>query len=408
MSDRTLIDGALSPSSRIRLAYTINNDQPVRCTYISDEPLFYIDAPMTDDDESDLLALHEDIFNESDLAKLSPPDEMSARDIFDEQFSAAPASFISLEQTIADLRASRFAATLLDFATDQKIRIETAEQMTPIFYDRTQGIIRLRPQLAPLQQKLLLIRELRRVWQHRQGALIHPLLFHPDHAIVINRVQAADLSVTAVRVAWELRLAGAPELWSHLQANGHHDMARAFAREASLDFRALNNGRAAAAAFETWFLSERCRAFDRTLIQQMLADYQSYIVRAGHEETSRMLTQQIIAALGEMPYGKNYLAAYAATILADPIFTDVRDRSNANFLWFIKFEQSFRATERDLQGEQGSATHQSLPESANRVSDTTAQVIELAPKSAPSASAVVGGNAVVVDLARFRRDTCRD
>jgi hypothetical protein len=36
-------------------------------------------------------------------------------------------------------------------------------------------------------------------------------------------------------------------------------------------------------------------------------------------------------------------------IMNDPVFTDVRDRSNANFLWFIKFERSFMETERELQ-----------------------------------------------------------
>ena len=35
--------------------------------------------------------------------------------------------------------------------------------------------------------------------------------------------------------------------------------------------------------------------------------------------------------------------------MTDPIFTDVRDRSNANFLWFIKFERSFKETEQELQ-----------------------------------------------------------
>jgi len=50
-----------------------------------------------------------------------------------------------------------------------------------------------------------------------------------------------------------------------------------------------------------------------------------------------------------MPFGKNYLAEHAVTIMDDAIFTEVRDRSNANFLWFIKFERSFRETEQELQ-----------------------------------------------------------
>jgi len=64
---------------------------------------------------------------------------------------------------------------------------------------------------------------------------------------------------------------------------------------------------------------------------------------------AKSLTAGIISALGSVPYGKNYLAQHATTIMEDAIFTDVRDRSNANFLWFIKFERSFRETEQELQ-----------------------------------------------------------
>ena len=57
----------------------------------------------------------------------------------------------------------------------------------------------------------------------------------------------------------------------------------------------------------------------------------------------------MITAMGEQPFGKNYLSQYARAIIEDPVFTEVRDRSNANFLWFIKFERSFRETEQALQ-----------------------------------------------------------
>jgi len=54
-------------------------------------------------------------------------------------------------------------------------------------------------------------------------------------------------------------------------------------------------------------------------------------------------------ALGEQPYGKNYLARFTDLIINDPLFTDVRDRSNANFLWFVKFEHAYNEAEQDLQ-----------------------------------------------------------
>ena len=81
----------------------------------------------------------------------------------------------------------------------------------------------------------------------------------------------------------------------------------------------------------------------------MLSDYQGYVFDM--DDATQNITPTLIAALGEMPFGKNYLAEHAATIMNDPIFSDIRDRSNANFLWFIKFERSFRETEHDLQNE---------------------------------------------------------
>ena len=67
------------------------------------------------------------------------------------------------------------------------------------------------------------------------------------------------------------------------------------------------------------------------------------------ETDAQMITPTLISALGSMPYGKNYLSDHIDIIMNDPIFTDVRDRSNANFLWFIKFERSFKETEQELQ-----------------------------------------------------------
>jgi hypothetical protein len=114
--------------------------------------------------------------------------------------------------------------------------------------------------------------------------------------------------------------------------------------EAYRDFRTVNNGIANAAVFEEWFLSERCREQDKRLIQVMLADDNGLVF--GDEQTSKTISAEFIAAIGAMPFGKNYLAIHAATIMNDPIFTEVRDRSNANFLWFIKFEKSFKEAEK--------------------------------------------------------------
>lgn len=391
-------------ASRRRFAYTLNNAQPVRCTYISEEPLFYLDDMASIEEEaefdftSDLFA----DFSDFPPASVTENTDEAALNLFAEQLSNTGET-VPLSQTLTDLRTSRMGAALLDFALENNAQIDFADQLEPASYDRDTGRITLRAGLSSHEQTLLLVRELRRLWQHRQGTLIHPLLFHPDQAIVVNRVLSADLMTLMVRVAWELRLAGQPAAWDMLETRGHHDLTRAFAREALADFRALASGRANTAVFEAWFISERCRTPDRKLIQQMLADYQGYIAKAGHAETSKVLTQQIISALGEMPYGKNYLSPHAATILADALFTEIRDRSSANFLWFIKFEQSFRLSERDLQVSGGEPTLSASPRT-HGPSSNTAQVI-------PYPAATAGGRdgaarraaqGVVVDLQFWR------
>jgi len=140
-------------------------------------------------------------------------------------------------------------------------------------YDRKNKKIMINPTLNNEDQILMATQELRRHYQHRQGALIHPLMFHPDNAILINRAQTCDLVVSMIRVAWELQLAGNKDVWTRIENSSMADLGRAFAREAYLDFRTINNGEAAAAVFEAWFLSERCRSQDKVLIQQMLSDY---------------------------------------------------------------------------------------------------------------------------------------
>jgi hypothetical protein len=257
-----------------------------------------------------------------------------------------------------------------------------SDQIETAIYDRKAGQILINAQINQVDQVFLAVQELRRHYQHRQGALIHPLTFHPDNAVLINRAQHADLVVSVIRVAWELQLSGFKEAWDRIEGSSMADLGRAFAREAFLDFRTINNGQASAAVFEAWFLSERCRMQDKVMINQMLADHQGYVFEL--EQSESVMTPALIAALGAMPFGKNYLAEHAPTIMDDAIFTDVRDRSNANFLWFIKFERSFRETEQGLQSsdslseQQGSSaaqTHNMQGQFDESIQSPTAEII---------------------------------
>jgi len=358
-----------------RVAYTIDNYQPVSCTIIGDQPLFYMDYE--GDFIEDLLE-EESMFDssfdmhesaeakmlEKELAALKHELELMER--FSEDFTdsrkekcenfaslgaelCAPQDVDQIEQ--ADITKilceSRIASAYLAEAKKYDVDIVFSSQIETGLYDRNAGTIFINPVLGETDQVLVLARELRRHWQHRQGALINPLMFDPDNSILINRVQEADLTVSVVRIAWELQLSGYKEAWARLENSGLADLGHALAREAFLDFRTLNNGVASAAVFETWFISDRCEKQDKKLIQQMLADNENYVFDMADGHTS--LTPSIIAALGSMPYGKNYLAQHAAAIMDDPVFAEVRDRSNANFLWFIKFERTCRETEQELQ-----------------------------------------------------------
>lgn len=381
------------------MAYTINNYQPVICTIVADQPYFYMEEDGVPED--DLLGLEEYADFEKDIAdlkhkmeayeKLSKNFEKNSAQIMDDFLAdakeiteAAQTSKTEMVQP-ADkimmlLAKSRMGLSLLEFAHNSGVQIVESTLVDTAQYDRNTRKIYVHPQLEETRSILLAVRELRRHWQHKKGVLIHPLTFHPDHAIVTNRAQIADLTVSMIRVAWELQLAGYRQAWDVIEHSSMADLGRAFAREAFVDFRSLESGKAAAAAFETWFLSERCRHEDKKLIQAMLADHQGYVFH--DTEASRQISIELISALGAQPYGKNYLAQHAKAIIEDPVFTEVRDRSNANFLWFIKFERSFNETEQALQSAEGhSSEGGALPPStttqAGQTDDRNATVISL-------------------------------
>jgi hypothetical protein len=319
------------------------------------------------------------------------------------------------QEIVDTLGASRLAASLLSFALTHGVVVACDPQTLGAFYDRDAKKIFINPDLELADQVMLAARELRRHWQHRQGVLLHPLTFHPDQAILINRAQLADLAATMIRTGWELQLAGHKDAWQRIENSPLADLGRSFAREAYVDFRTIASGAATAAVFETWFLSERCRHQDKQLIQAMLADYQGYMF--GSEQVSRTISIDLISALGEMPFGKNYLASYAQMIMSDPVFTEVRDRSNANFLWFIKFERSFRETEQQLQSSGVIHTSSDLAEGQQKHSGDRGneQEYDLArPDFAPNGqqstgnaleAAAIDSNVIHVQFGRVRSDS---
>lgn len=339
------------------------------CNILGDQPLFFIDY--VDAEESDFMdpmALLEGDAGSAGyyaenieqlrrrMARLESANvhiDGYARESVDAAFDAAAASLgvaqsrIELAEVLRLLTHSRLAAALYTDVKTRGLKIDMSASVDTASYDRDHLLIRLNPRLPADLAVLALTRSLRQAWLHLNGAAIHPLHFAPEEAVLLNRIQQADLACSMIRCAWELNLAGEKNAWSRLITGSAYDLAVGFAREAIADFRALNNGQALHASFERWFFSGRCKDVDRKLIQQMLADHHGLVF--DHPQMSKMVTNDIIARTGELPLGKNYLSSLIEVVLSDPLFTEVRDRSNANFLWFIKFERSFRATEGQME-----------------------------------------------------------
>lgn len=256
------------------------------------------------------------------------------------------AEVVAIEELKSTLLKSRTAAALMTDGRENHIEILYDEQI-PVsqFYPRDNApVITLNPRRPKGDLLNLLSRELRRVWQHGRGALINPLLFEPDEAVLVNRAQQADAFMISIRIAWELKLQGENEAWDYLAGSPLADIGRTFEVKASTDFRTLNNGEASRAAYDKFFEDSRTKAHDKRIIHQMLLDETGYIRASG---VRPRVTMDLFARLGELPQGRNYLSMKAERMPTDLCYATIEDRSNANFLWFIKFERSFQ--EKELQ-----------------------------------------------------------
>ncbi len=356
-----------------KCAFTFGGKQhPVLSNIIDTSPLFYVDTGYDFDFDDEFLEL-EDLraeLNEGatreDLREkkhrleqagkhLSGYEKRPTHDLFLKNAaditSNKPRVQADLEACLDILRQSKLGENLLSVAQGFGVEVTSSAHVFNVLYDRAEKIIRVQKNIDHTRAVFGLVKALRQVWMHQKGYLIQPLCFQPEDAILLNRLHIADTLSVQCRVAWEVKLAGNTNLWEELMGGAGYDLATSLAREAISDFRALTNGKANRASFETWFLSGRCKVADKELIQQMLADQHGLVFNS--RDISRSASFEIIAGLGEMPYGKNYLSSLTAQIAEDPLYAEIRDRSNANFLWFIKFERSFRESEQELQKHNG-------------------------------------------------------
>lgn len=266
--------------------------------------------------------------------------------------------YVDLAQLKEILGKSRTGAALLEGldACGLKIFYDPQAPMSQ-FYAREDGcIITINPHRPKGDLLNMLVRELRRAWQHAQGILLNPMAFEPEDAILVNRAQQADVLMVSIKVAWELKLIGENEAWDYMSGCSlWADVARSFELHAQKDFRTLNNGAASRAAYDKFFEDCRTKIHDKRIIHQMLLDDRGYMKAP---QPHKRVGPDLFARLGQLPNGSNYLSSSVRAKRAptDLCYSTVEDRSNANFLWFIKFERSFQEKEMKMLQESVQAT----------------------------------------------------
>ena len=323
------------------------------CNAIGDQPLFYL----SDADEEDLML---DYVSDATLdemqAKLNTYDKAikSLSDVviepteskFDKMVST-PTKQTTLDNVISFGSDSCLFKSYLEFTRSNNIKIELSSSTETSFYHKDKEVIYLNPYLDVFAGSSSLIKAMRNVWNHKQGILINPLTFQPEETVLINRLFAADLDVTKIAYIWDLKLAGNDAVWNDAMSGSDYDLYSAYAVEAMADFRSIKNGLAARAAFEKWFISDRCKNYDREIIQVLLGNHAIHEIDT--PITSRMVAMDIASRLGNRPIGKNYLSTIVQSLMTDSLFCEIRDRSNANFLWFVTFERRMAEMEQELQ-----------------------------------------------------------
>jgi len=257
--------------------------------------------------------------------------------------NGSAADIVPIAELVALISLSRTGAALMAGDNAGVEIVYDAQSPASQFYVRGERrIVSLNPHRPKGDLINLLGRELRRAAQAASGALVNPLNFEPEEAILVNRAQQADALMVSVKIAWELKLAGESEAWDHMAASAMADVSRTFEIKAQQDFRTLNNGEASRAAYDKFFEDSRTKMHDKRIIHQMLLDEAGYMKAPGKRPR---VSIELFKKIGEMPNGRNYLSMKSQRAPTDMCYATVEDRSNANFLWFIKFERSFQVKE---------------------------------------------------------------
>jgi hypothetical protein len=161
-----------------------------------------------------------------------------------------------------------------------------------------------------------------------------------DSLVIAHRIDLGDRFSCVVRFAWELKLLGDVTLWDRIEASSFKTE---FKEQVQRDFRKLNNGWANSGLVAEWIMDDGIvRRADRTCIQQCLTGRWGKGRRRINLDDVLSLTK-----LPDLKYSRTTYLQNPQDFITLPEFTDVRDRSNSNFLWFLNFERAYTEVEPD-------------------------------------------------------------
>ena len=320
-----------------RFAYTYKNTHPTWCSLISEDCLFYPKGPVDEDYDEEydgedpvLVALERDIADirkKQSLARRRLPQES---DIY-KQLKANSFDGSRLWET------DQLLELINSVAIGRKLTREVSRAIVGpvICAEFCSGTLVVNNTRDIIEVALAAIKSIR-----TRRNPVHA--YQIESLILYHRLIEADSLYWMFRWSWEKLLTG-DEAPIALYRSIYDELAVAGTREAMGDFRSLKSGKCGQAVTETWFLTELCRAIDTRTIRGVLADY-------SHHKWVDELPFEAALNIAELKGEVNYLSKVLRMMMVDPVFTEVRSRQDANFVWFLKFEGSFQEAENRSDG----------------------------------------------------------
>lgn len=320
------------------MAYSINNRQPVICTIVADQPYFYMDET------------YEELELETTFVEV--PAKVVSKSLgyeeFKEQFLelSDELSIETPQKDVLDLENLNKLFSSVGFINQTFSKhidsISFSDQVSTVeVQNRTLKLNKNLPLETALFLSAISVRE-----ASRKYSLFD---FEPEEAVLYNKLSHVDLIYFGLRFLWELKLLNGPKIWDNARKQLEYKFEQQFKVLQFIcgyDFRALRNGQALILVLENYFTN--CSVFypEKQAIQRMLSSSESFDIERKKIPLDIQVLKNLFYVEGDNQTILNYKRL--STLLTDPIFTEVRNRSNANFLWFIKFERSFRETEESL------------------------------------------------------------